>query len=107
MIGDIRGIDNWNTICRWAFCLSIRNADALLKDSSEFKSNLEMTWKTFAGPNDKLFLALLRNDHAIREIQGEKICLSDVVVLHIERGVSVLRSANGNSTASVLLRLVA
>lgn len=101
------GIDNWNTICRWAFCISIRNADAIIENLIESKSNVEMTWKTFAGSNDRLYFALLKNDHATRIMDGEKITLSDLLICHIQRGVSIINSESGNSTASVLLGRVA
>ena len=53
------GVANWNIICRWAFLLSLKDKSKPALEKIELNGAIEMTWRTFAGTNDKLFLALL------------------------------------------------
>lgn len=44
------GIEHWNILCRWALCISLKSSN--YKNGGEIvqDSNIEMSWKTFAGP---------------------------------------------------------
>lgn len=78
------GIKNWNTLCRWALCTSLADASAPLA-RGEADSNVEMTWKTFAGAEATglATLVVLRASH-----EGES---PDVTLhAHVHRGIGML-----------------
>ena len=53
------GIANWNTLCRWAFCLSVSD-DTPVRDRDEKGAGaVEMTWKTFAGEEEEIYRLLI------------------------------------------------
>lgn len=55
----ITKIDNWNVLCRWAFCRSLAEKNPPAPYPIPADSNLEMSWQTFGGDlSDILFLAL-------------------------------------------------
>lgn len=96
----ITGIDNWNVLCRWAFCLSLadKNLPPRLRQSGD--AAVEMSWKTFAGENAEVFAALLtqRAHDEVRQVTRE--VLSDLARVHITRGIGFLtarRQMNGIS----------
>lgn len=43
------GIPHWNVLCRWAFCLSLRQASPPAPLEISADSNVEMTWQVFGG----------------------------------------------------------
>ena len=53
------GIGQWNILCRWAFCLSLREPTPPTPIDVPADSNVEMTWPVFAGEHHELHLALL------------------------------------------------
>ncbi len=56
----ITGIDQWNILCRWALLFSLADASEPTPVKIPVDSNLEITWKTFAGNySDVLHAALL------------------------------------------------
>ena len=54
------GIKNWNVLCRWAFCLSLRDSDRPQVDPRGSWSSIEMTWKVFGGAYATVYWAALR-----------------------------------------------
>lgn len=55
------GIENWNILCRWAFCYSI-SEDTIPTDLPIVSdSNVEMSWYTFAGDYGDIYEALIKN----------------------------------------------
>ena len=83
-------IKNWNTVCRWAFLLSLKDNSIPAPEEIPSDSNVEMTWKTFAGTYDKLYLSLL-----IKRLNDDKIKISRNNILryfriHLHRGISFL-----------------
>jgi len=86
----ITGIKNWNTLCRWAFCLSLANPDNPRKNKIVSDSSLEMTWKVFGGKHHKVYTALL-----IQRCKKDGIELNDENImlqfrLHLKRGINYL-----------------
>jgi len=53
-------IQHWNTLCRWAFCLSLAEQSPPAPAKVPADSNVEMSWKTFGGPFAEVYLALLK-----------------------------------------------
>ena len=57
-------IPNWNTLCRWAFCLSLRDKTPPRQEHIPADSTLEMTWRTFGGEYAGIYMALLKSFYA-------------------------------------------
>ena len=53
------GIENWNTLCRWAFCTSLAEPSVPPYEDIPSDSSVEMTWKVFGGSYSDLYWALL------------------------------------------------
>src|SRR5271170_6530070 len=84
------GITQWNILCRWAFCLSLRQSTPPTPIEIPSDSNVEMTWQVFGGEAEELFLALLKE-----RCERDGLTASDDVLLrqfrlHLHRGISYL-----------------
>jgi len=88
----VTGLKNWNVLCRWAFCLSIREitAPALVQIVSD--STVEMTWKTFGSPYPDIYTALLRQRLLKDGIPLTSENLQAQFRLHLNRGLNYLTS---------------
>ncbi len=53
------GIQNWNVLCRWAFCLSLAEPSVPTPAKIPADSTVEMTWRVFGGAHYELYFALL------------------------------------------------
>lgn len=98
------GIENWNILCRWAFMLSLSEDSILPHESIPADSNVEMTWKVFAGEYADLYTAMLM--HRIYTDYG-KVDESKVNYhfrLHLHRGISYL--VNNTNSIDELIELV-
>jgi DNA sulfur modification protein DndE len=87
------GIENWNTLCRWALCRSLAEESTPPHEDHDSMSNVEMTWKTFGGEYADIYEAIvserLHND-GIKESE-----LTKWFHIHLHRGISYLsRSTN-------------
>lgn len=86
----VTGIKNWNTLCRWAFCVSLSDPSKPRKVRVVSDSSLEMKWKVFGGGHHDIYLALLiercRRDGA----GGSDEDLYQQFRLHLNRGISLL-----------------
>lgn len=85
-------IENWNILCRWAFCVSIRESSTPPQLSLHGENGVEMTWKVFSGEWSNIFSSLLllraKADGMIDEPDGISTCLR----LHLHRGLGYLSS---------------
>src|SRR5215210_4068960 len=54
------GVTQWNVLCRWAFCLSLKQATPPTPIDVPADSNVEMTWQVFGGEAQELYLAVLQ-----------------------------------------------
>ena len=83
------GIEHWNILCRWAFCLSLADESIPSPASIPLNSNVEMTWRTFGGDHHELYLALLKQRcHA-----DGKSDLAKQFKLHLHRGIGLLQTS--------------
>src|SRR5260370_42577147 len=84
------GIDNWNILCRWAFCLSLREETPPTPIEVPADSNVEMTWQVFGGEAADLYLAVLM-ERCVRDgLELEERELSWQFRLHLHRGIGYL-----------------
>jgi DNA sulfur modification protein DndE len=94
----ITAIDNWNVLCRWAFCLSIADKNRPPGTKMHGEAAIEMSWKTFAGEQSDVYLALLLQRAHEEEKATSRESLSELLRLHVTRGIGLLtarRQMNG------------
>lgn len=85
------GIENWNVLCRWALCLSLAEETIPPVEDIPSDSNVEMSWKVFAGEYADVYLAVLRQAYE-KQTELSTITLVDFVKLHLSRGISYFLS---------------
>ncbi len=86
----VTGIDHWNELCRWAFCVSLAEQSVPPATRIPADSNVELSWRVFGGRYADLYLALLK-ERCVRDGLG---IAPEVLVqqfrLHLHRGISYL-----------------
>lgn len=84
------GIEQWNILCRWAFCHSLAKADIPSPTIIPADSNVEMTWNVFGGEiADILLIALKQKCHQDR-LGTDQETLRQQFRLHLHRGINDL-----------------
>jgi DNA sulfur modification protein DndE len=82
------GIQNWNVLCRWAFCWSLSEPSIPGGIDPLSDSNVEMSWITFAGEYHEVYESLLKQK-CIRDGVGDS---QEILVkyfrLHLNRGIN-------------------
>lgn len=98
------GIDNWNVLCRWALCLSLREKSIPAAYNQPLDGGVEMTWKVFAGEQADVFAALTilrcKQDGFPESAEGIAACLR----AHLHRGIGYLASGNNNRSLPDLIK---
>jgi DNA sulfur modification protein DndE len=84
------GVENWNVLCRWAFCVSIAEITKPPLTIVKNEGGVEMTWKTFGGSQAELYLALLKNRCLQDGIEPDDGNLAEQLRLHLHRGLAYL-----------------
>jgi DNA sulfur modification protein DndE len=100
------GMTQWNELCRWAFCLSLSDPNTPTDRKIPSDSSVEMTWKTFGGPQHELYWALLR-----LRCQQDGLPLEDEVLktqfrLHLHRGIAAMAGNPRLRTIESVIKLV-
>lgn len=86
----VTGIEHWNVLCRWAFCLSLSEQSMPPAARIPADSNVEMSWKVFGGRYADLYMALLK-ERCVRDGLGtDPETLAQQFRLHLHRGISYL-----------------
>lgn len=97
-------IENWNVLCRWAYCLSLAESSHPRNQPIPSDSSVEMTWRTFGGKEDGIYAAL-----AEAATEGEqnpdKIPEGDFFRLHLHRGVGYLAGDPNVKSITGLIKL--
>ena len=99
------GIGNWNVLCRWAFCVSIKEPSIPTPLDIPADSNVEMSWQVFGGEHQELYMAMLR-----QRCLSDGLGVSNEVVakqfrLHLHRGISYMATPNQIKNISDLIKL--
>lgn len=85
------GIEHWNVLCRWGFCVSLSNRSKPIVASSQ-ESNVEMSWKVFAGTlSEPLlvgFLLRAKQDNVGTDHESLAVYFKS----HLERGISQIQN---------------
>ena len=99
------GIDQWNILCRWAYCLSLAEPTPPTPIDIPADSNVEMTWHVFAGEWHELYLAVLKERCARHGMDTSPDTLNRQFRLHLHRGISYLATPNKIRSISNLFEL--
>jgi len=99
------GIQNWNILCRWAFCVSLKETTPPTPIEIPADSNVEMSWHVFGGEHHELYLAVLK-ERCIRDGLGTSVdTLNKQFRLHLHRGISYLATPKRITSVSDLVGL--
>ena len=101
------GIGQWNILCRWAFCLSLRQATPPTPIDIPADSNVELSWPVFGGDAQELYLALLKERCVQDGLGTSDEVLSRQFRLHLHRGIGYLAAPHAIRTLADLIRLAA
>lgn len=100
----VTGIKNWNTLCRWAFCVSIQDPEKPRRFKVASDSGLEMKWKVFGGKHHKIYLALLKERCKQDCVSLTNEELYTQFRLHLNRGINRLVLDKELRSVGALLR---
>lgn len=99
------GIKNWNVLCRWAYCYSLKENTIPTPENIDADSNVEMSWYTFAGEYSDLYEALIIAWCKKMDIPTDNETMAKYIKMHIERGISYLSGTNFIRELDDLLKL--
>ena len=88
------GIQNWNVLCRWAFCFSLKEGTIPTDIEINSDSNVEMSWLTFAGEYHELYEALIKEWCIENDLGTDNYTIAKYFKLHLERGIGYLSGTN-------------
>lgn len=83
-------IDQWNILCRWAFCRSLSEPSIPSPVPLPADSNVELTWRVFGGETSDLLLIALKQRCYNDGLQLDKETLASQFRLHLHRGIGYL-----------------
>ena len=99
-------IEHWNILCRWAFCLSLSEKSSPAEVNAPTDSNVEMSWRTFAGSeNEQLLWALLKVRCIQDNLSIDEDTLADQFKRHLHRGIGYLFAQKDIQGIENLLKL--
>lgn len=84
------GISQWNVLCRWGLMRSLAEEGSPTRQELKLDSNVEMSWRTFAGDQGEIILALLRMRSARDGLGSSDEVLEEQFRLHLHRGIGYL-----------------
>ncbi|MBY6274197.1 MAG: DNA sulfur modification protein DndE [Bacillaceae bacterium] len=100
------GITQWNILCRWALCLSLREPTPPPDYPIPADSNVTLEWHTFAGEYHELYESLIRHRCAIDGLGTDPQTLANYFRLHLHRGIDYLAASQVVRNITDLLQFV-
>jgi DNA sulfur modification protein DndE len=100
----LTGIQHWNVLCRWAFCVSLAEPTPPSPTKIAADSSVEMNWKVFGGPYQEIYLAFLKERCRQDGFSPAEDVLATQFRLHLHRGIGYLASDPHIRNISGLLR---
>jgi len=97
------GIQQWNHLCRWAFCLSLAEKSVPPFEDIITDSSIDMSWQTFGGEYHDVYLALLKSRLSTDGVQINDENLRLYFKIHLHRGISYMSTNIGNLPDLLLL----
>lgn len=101
------GITQWNVLCRWALALSLNDPSTPLVKDVTTDSNVDMTWKTFAGQHRDIYLALLKKRCVDDGNEPTDENVTKTLTIHLHRGIGYLGGQKELTTVEGMVRSVA
>lgn len=99
----LTGIEHYNILCRWAFCVSLREETPPHDTPFGGEGGVDINWKIFAGEHSDTYSALVylrvRKDQLSLDADGLTQCLR----LHVHRGLGYLASERDAKSISAFL----
>ena len=86
----VTGIQHWNVLCRWGFCLSLSELGVPPVTEIPLDSNVEMSWRVFGGRRADIYMALLKERLCRDDLPIDPETVSQQFRLHLHRGISYL-----------------
>lgn len=83
-------IDQWNILCRWAFCRSLAEPTIPSPVPIPADSNVELTWRVFGGEMSDILLIALKQRCHNDGLSLDKETLATQFRLHLHRGIGYL-----------------
>lgn len=87
---QVTQIEQWNVLCRWAFCLSLAEPTEPSPASFPADSNVEMSWRVFAGEMSDLLLIALKQRCRQDNLGSDRQTLAEQFRFHLHRGIGYL-----------------
>ena len=103
----LTGIEHWNVLCRWAFCVSLSEQTVPPQSKIPADSNVEMSWKVFGGIHADLYDALMKERCARDGLGTDPDTIAQQFRLHLHRGISYLAGNKDLRRIDDLIALVA
>lgn len=88
------GIHNWNVLCRWALCFSLKEGTIPTDIELASDSNVEMSWLTFAGEYHEIYESLIKEWCIVNKLETDNDTMAKYLKLHLERGIGYLSGTN-------------
>ncbi len=86
----ITKIENWNILCRWAFCRSLAEPTIPVPVPLKTSDGVEMSWEVFGGDIADILLIALKQKCYQDGLGTENSVLKEQFSLHLHRGISYL-----------------
>ncbi|MFL0604307.1 MULTISPECIES: DNA sulfur modification protein DndE [Cylindrospermopsis] len=83
-------IEQWNILCRWAFCRSLAETSPPSPIPIPQDSNVELTWKVFGGEMADILLLALKQRCKNDGLGTDSETLITQFRLHLHRGIGYL-----------------
>lgn len=100
-------IDQWNILCRWAFCRSLAEPSIPSPVPIKFDSNVEITWRVFGGEMSDILILALKQRCYNDGLGTEKQTLMEQFNLHLHRGIGYLAGDPNIKKIEDLIKLAA
>ena len=100
-IKGITSIQNWNVLCRWGFCLSIKQSSPP-RIVDEKLDGIEIDYSTLVGKNEKIYTQLLINNLRHHNIEVNKANLINYLYAHVNRGINIIYNYKMKSISDLL-----
>jgi DNA sulfur modification protein DndE len=100
----ITQIDQWNILCRWAFCCSLAEPTSPSPVNIPMNSNITLTWRVFGGKSSDLLSIALKQRCYQDGLGTDQETLATQFRLHLHRGIGYLA---GDSNLENLEGLIA
>ncbi len=83
-------IEQWNILCRWAFCRSLAEPTIPSPVPIPADSNVELTWQVFGGEMSDILIIALKQRCYNDKLGIDKETLATQFRLHLHRGIGYL-----------------